>query len=157
MELLPDRSRAWLPRATDLPGVLLATLAFWVLGYAGLRYGALQHPYVSPVWPFAGLALALILVHGYRFWPAILVGTLAVDLHAGASWAAAGGIALVNVLITILVVFLLKRFADFQVQLLRLRDIVNLILFGALLARAISAALAMGVLWLGGLVPAGGG
>ncbi|OGA31937.1 MAG: hypothetical protein A3F75_09880 [Betaproteobacteria bacterium RIFCSPLOWO2_12_FULL_64_23] len=155
MELLPDRSRAWLPRATDLPGVLLATLAFWVLGYAGLRYGALQHPYVSPVWPFAGLALALILVHGYRFWPAILVGTLAVDLHAGASWAAAGGIALVNVLITILVVFLLKRFADFQVQLLRLRDIVNLILFGALLARAIGAMLAVGVLWLCGMVPAG--
>lgn len=33
--------------------LLLAAAAYWVLANAGLRYGALLHPYVSPVWPSA--------------------------------------------------------------------------------------------------------
>jgi len=34
------------------------------------------NPAVTPLWPPSGFALALVLLRGYRIWPAILVGSL---------------------------------------------------------------------------------
>ncbi len=135
--------------------LVVAAAAYWALANAGLRFGALLHPYVSPVWPSAGFALALILVHGYRFWPAILIGALAVNLEAGASLPVAGGIAAANTLSSVFAAYVLRRFADFQPQFVRLRDAVSLILIGALACRALSAIVGTSVLWLGGMVADG--
>src|SRR3982751_994649 len=48
--------------------------------YIGLVESALLLPAISPtatpLWPPTGLALALVLLRGYRIWPAILVGSL---------------------------------------------------------------------------------
>jgi integral membrane sensor domain MASE1 len=133
----------------------LAAATYWALAKAGLRFGALLHPYVSSVWPSAGFALALILVHGYRFWPAIFIGALAVNLEAGASLPVAGGIAAANTLSSVFAAYVLRRFADFQPLLVRLRDAVSLILVGALACRALSAIIGTGVLWAGGMVADG--
>ncbi len=143
------------PIVLYLAGVLMAAAAYWALGNAGLRFGALLHPYVSPVWPSAGFALALILVYGYRYWPAIFVGALAVNLEVGAALPVAGGIGAANAFSSVFAVYVLRRFADFQPQLARLRDAVSLILVGALACRALSAMLGTGALWAGGMVAEG--
>jgi diguanylate cyclase (GGDEF)-like protein/PAS domain S-box-containing protein len=135
--------------------LVLAAAAYWALAKAGLRFGTLPHPYVSPVWPSAGFALALILVHGYRFWPAIFIGALAVNLEAGASLPVSAGIAAANALSSLFAAYVLRRFADFQPQLVRLRDVVSLILVGALACRALTATVGTGALWFGGMVPTG--
>ena len=144
-----------LRHAWYVASLVVAAATYWALGHAGLRYGAVVNLYVSPVWPSAGFALALVLVYGYRFWPAIFIGALAVNLEVGASWPVAGGVAAANTLSSLLAVYLLGRCADFQAQLVRLRDVVNLVLIGALLCRAISATFAVSALWLGGMVPEG--
>src|SRR5215210_1943245 len=43
------------------------------------------NPAATPLWPPTGFALALILLRGYRIWPAILVGSLSPYLMAGQS------------------------------------------------------------------------
>ena len=57
--------------------------------YAGLAESARLlpaiNPAATPLWPPTGLALALVLLRGYRIWPAILVGALSPYLMADRS------------------------------------------------------------------------
>jgi PAS domain S-box-containing protein len=68
---------------TALPAVLSAAsyaleLAIIVASYIGLSEGALLLPSINPaaasLWPPTGVALALVLLRGYRIWPGILFG-----------------------------------------------------------------------------------
>jgi len=49
------------------------TLVYAVVGRLGVRI-TFVHPYVTPVWIPAGVALAAFILFGYRVWPAILAG-----------------------------------------------------------------------------------
>jgi PAS domain S-box-containing protein len=53
------------------------------IGYLGLADVAQLLPGINPtgtpLWPPSGFALALILLRGYRVWPALLIGTLSAD------------------------------------------------------------------------------
>ena len=57
-------------------GLELAVIvsAYAVLGEAGQLVPSLN-PTAAPCWPPTGIALALLLLWGYRIWPAILVGS----------------------------------------------------------------------------------
>jgi PAS domain S-box-containing protein len=70
-------------RSVNLHGVLRAaayTLELIVIAaaYFGLAVSGLLIPWINPtatpLWPPTGLALALVLLRGYRIWPAIVVG-----------------------------------------------------------------------------------
>src|SRR5205814_8304855 len=58
----------------------LAELSIVAASYIGLAESAHLVPTIDPVatplWPPTGFALALVLLRGYRIWPAILVGSL---------------------------------------------------------------------------------
>ncbi len=59
------------------------TLATAVLYYFSARIGlflALEHTNATPVWPPSGIAFAVILLFGYRFWPGILAGAFLANL-----------------------------------------------------------------------------
>ncbi len=71
-------------RFPDLRDVLRVTtyvleLAAIAAGYFGLAVSGLLVPWINPtatpLWPPTGLALALLLLRGYRVWPAIVVGS----------------------------------------------------------------------------------
>jgi integral membrane sensor domain MASE1 len=49
---------------------------------------------VSPVWPAAGVALAAMLLFGYRIWPAIAMAAFIVNYFTGIPHLAAAGTAL---------------------------------------------------------------
>src|SRR6059036_537432 len=71
------------PRAfSGLPIIGLLTLVYFIAGKFGLMLASL-HASASPVWPPAGIALAALLVLGYRAWPAIFVGACLVNRFAG--------------------------------------------------------------------------
>src|SRR5215510_15112838 len=44
------------------------------------------NPVATPLWPPTGFALALVLLRGYRIWPAILMGSFSPYLLAGRSF-----------------------------------------------------------------------
>ena len=54
-------------------------IIYVIAGKIGLNLASL-HASASPVWPPAGIALAAILLIGYRAWPAIFVGAFIVNL-----------------------------------------------------------------------------
>ena len=62
-----------------LPAIGALTLIYLVAGKLSLLL-AFVHKSASPVWPPAGIALAALLVLGYRMWPAIFVGAFLVNL-----------------------------------------------------------------------------
>src|SRR5207237_1711262 len=67
----------------------LVELSIVAASYIGLAESALLlpaiNPAATPLWPPTGFALALVLLRGYRIWPAILVGSLSPYLMAGRS------------------------------------------------------------------------
>jgi signal transduction histidine kinase/CheY-like chemotaxis protein len=97
-------------RFSGLP--LIGTLAviYFIAGKLGLMLASL-HASASPVWPAAGIALAALLLLGYRAWPAIFVGAFLVNLTTAGNVATSFGIALGNTLEALAGAFLVNRFA----------------------------------------------
>lgn len=95
----------------------LAAIAAVYVGLAELGAAAPWiNPTATPLWPPTGTALALILLRGYRMWPALLVGAfLAIAFFAngaGVSSLEAGIIAIGVLLSALAGAWLINRFSD---------------------------------------------
>jgi integral membrane sensor domain MASE1 len=66
-------------RFSTLPLIGIVTLLYFVVGKLSLKL-AFLHASASPVWPSTGIAIAALLLLGYRVWPAIFVGALLINL-----------------------------------------------------------------------------
>jgi signal transduction histidine kinase/integral membrane sensor domain MASE1/CheY-like chemotaxis protein len=82
---------------------------------------------VSPVWPPTGVAIAAVLLLGYRIWPGILLGAFLANFFTPVPIATAGGIAIGNTL-EALAAGLVLRSVDFHNALDRARDVLNFVL-----------------------------
>ena len=69
------------------------------------------HASASPVWPPAGIALAALLVLGYRAWPAIFVGAFLVNVSTAGNVATSLAVASGNTLEALVGAWLVNRFA----------------------------------------------
>jgi len=113
----------------------LAGVAIVYFGAAKLGLSlAFIHANVSPVWPPAGIAIAAVLLLGYRVWPGILVGaflanflTLFGNFLTPVSLATAGTIAVGNTLEALSAGFLLRS-VDFHNSLDRAKDVFKFVL-----------------------------
>ena len=84
---------------------------------------------VSPIWPASGLALAAVLLWGYRIWPGIAAAAFAVNFSSQIPWTLAVGIAVGNTSSAILGGYLFHRLGGLQPHLPTLRDILNLVIY----------------------------
>ncbi len=110
--------------------------------FAAAKFGlslASVHTNVSPVWPPTGIAIAAVLLLGYRAWPAILVGAFLANLLTPISMAAAGAIAIGNTLEAVVAAGALNALG-LQNSLQRARDIFKFVTV-ALLCTMLSATL----------------
>src|SRR5438132_1566327 len=69
------------------------------------------HASASPVWPAAGVALAALLVLGYRVWPAIFIGAFLVNVTNTGNAATSLAIASGNTLEAVCGAWIVNRFA----------------------------------------------
>jgi len=97
-------------RVSGLPVIGLLTLVYFIAGKFGLLLASL-HASASPVWPPAGIALAALLVLGYRAWPAIFVGAFLVNVTTAGNVATSLAIACGNTLEAVCGAWLVNRFA----------------------------------------------
>ncbi len=95
---------------SGLPVIGLLTLVYFIAGKFGLILASL-HASASPVWPPAGIALAALLVLGYRAWPAIFVGAFLVNVTTAGNVATSLAIASGNTLEAVCGAWLVNRFA----------------------------------------------
>ena len=96
---------------------------------------------VSLVWPPSGIALASILLFGYRFWPGVFFGAILFTLLKGTpsvffSVATAFG----NTISAVVCAYLLERIVKFRASLDRVRDVAGFVLFACLLGTTVNAA-----------------
>ncbi|MCB2192196.1 MAG: PAS domain S-box protein [Deltaproteobacteria bacterium] len=104
---------------------------------------------VTPIWPPAGIALAAVLLWGPRLAPAVALGTLVATLATGAPWQFNLAACLGNTAAALAGLWLL-RWRKIEISLARVRDVISLMLWGALAASIVSATVGtLGLLWAG--------
>jgi len=126
-------------------------LLYFVTAKAGLKLNAVNG-FATLVWPPSGIALAALLIFGYRFWPAIALGAFLVNFTSGASFLVAIGITIGNTLESLIGVYLLRQIG-FHYSLEHLKDVLGLVGFGALLSTLISATVGVSSLFLSHTIP----
>jgi PAS domain S-box-containing protein len=91
-----------------LAELVAIAVGYWLVAALSLRFASIN-PSAAPIWPPTGLALGLILLRGYRIWPAILAGAIAANVPI-AGWTALA-IGSGNALEAIIGAWLVNRFA----------------------------------------------
>ena len=97
-------------RFSTWPAIVILAIVYFIAGKLGLRMAFLNAS-ASPVWPPAGIALAALILLGYRTWPAIFVAAFLVNLTTAGNVGTSLGIAAGNTLEGLCAAFLVNRFA----------------------------------------------
>jgi integral membrane sensor domain MASE1/anti-sigma regulatory factor (Ser/Thr protein kinase) len=124
--------------------LLLVATAYVVFGKIGLSL-AFSVKQVTTVWPPTGIAVAALLLGGYRMWPAILAGAFCANALSDEAPFTAAAIAVGNTVGPMVATYLLRR-VHFDRTFARVRDALFFIL-ASILGMAITAT--NGVLELG--------
>jgi signal transduction histidine kinase len=139
-------------QAKTIPLYLVEILILAVVYHLAARIG-LSMAYVqantSPVWPPMGIALAALLIFGYRLWPGISLGVLVGSLLTGAPFSLALGITIGITLEALAAAYCLKKLLGFHNEIDRIQDVVGLALV-SLVCTTIGASLGTLTLMLTG-------
>jgi PAS domain S-box-containing protein len=126
----------------------LAAVAGLYVGGGKLGLGLpVAHGVVTPVWAPSGIALAALVVLGPRAWPAVALAAFVVNATSGAGVGVAAAIAVGNTLEPVAGAYLLRR-AQFRPALERVRDVLALVVLGALASTLLSATNGVTTLWV---------
>ncbi|HKQ66292.1 MAG TPA: MASE1 domain-containing protein [Methylomirabilota bacterium] len=130
------------------------TVVYFAAGKLGLLL-AFVHESATPVWPPTGIALAALLLYGYRMWPAIFVGAFLVNVTTAGSIATSLGIATGNTLEGVLGVWLVRRWAGGPAVFARAQTVFAFAGLACVVAPAVSASVGVASLVLGGQAQSG--
>src|SRR5258707_4101059 len=90
--------------------LILIAIIYFIAAKLGLSL-AFSTKQVTTIWPPTGIALAALLILGWRYWPGILLGAFIVNLYTSEPWYVAGGIGIGNTLEAMAGFYLLQRIA----------------------------------------------
>lgn len=130
---------------------LVITALYFISAKLGLDL-AFEAAQVTVIWPPTGIALAAILLFGYRVVPAIALGAFLANLLVDEPVMVALGITFGNTLEALAGAWILKR-VGFNNSMSHLRDVISLIIFSAVFSTTISATIGVTTLALSGLQP----
>lgn len=112
-------------------GVIFLAIVYHLAVRLGLLMANFQ-PNTSAVWPPTGIAIAVLLLFGNKYWPGIALGIFLGYILKTNSLSVSIGIAIGNTFEALTAVYLLKRFINFHNSLDRIQDVIGLAVFGAL-------------------------
>jgi PAS domain S-box-containing protein len=122
------------------PAVAFATLYFLA---AALTTSVIGDPGIAVLWPASGVYLGVMLVAPRHLWPSLAcaagVGSLAAYLHAGSSLEVSVAFAVPSSAEGLLAAVLVERIAGGRFELQGRRDLVALVVGGAVVANALVA------------------
>jgi PAS domain S-box-containing protein len=131
----------WMPdrKLTTLTRVVLLIALYFVGGLVG-KEASFLHGSVALVWPPAGIALAAILLFGYRFWPGVALGAILFSFMNGMPLGFFTlGTAIGNTMGAIVCAYLLERFIGFDNAMERARDVTGYIGLACFLGTTVNA------------------
>jgi PAS domain S-box-containing protein len=141
-------SAAW----RTLPAILSLAGIYFLAGKAGLSL-AIVHPSASAIWPPSGIALAVLLLWGYRLWPGIFLGAFLVNITTRGDLLTTLAIASGNTLEALWGAYLINRFANGAKFFERAKTTFGFVLLAALISTTVSATIGVSSLILGGYAP----
>jgi PAS domain S-box-containing protein len=128
------------PHLSTLTRVVILTAFYFVGGLLG-KESSFMSGNVTLVWPPSGIALAAILLFGYRFWPGVAAGAILFTVLKGTPFGFFTiTTALGNTMGALVCAFLLERFIKFRAPLERVRDVTGFVLFACVLGTTVNAA-----------------
>lgn len=128
---------------------VILTGVYFGAGKLGLRL-AFVNASATVVWAPTGIALAALLIFGYRVWPAILAGAFLVNLTTAGSLATSVAIAVGNTLEGIVGAYLVERLANGRNAFDRSADVFKFAALAAVVSPTLSATFGVTSLALAG-------
>jgi diguanylate cyclase (GGDEF)-like protein len=138
-------SRVFKPESPSLYLGLVAV--YFIVGKLGLKLAFLNAS-ASAVWPCTGIALAALLICGYRLWPAIFAGAFLVNLTTAGTILSSLSMATGNTLEAVIGCYLVTRFADNGKAFQRSQNIFKFVLLAGMVGTAVSASIGTATLVL---------
>ena len=126
--------------------ITIVFAAYFIAGKLGQATTNMRSGNLGPVWPAYGIALAAILIYGYRVWVGIAVAAFVIALWSPVPPMAAAGQATGATVGALTGALLLQRL-KFQNTLARLRDALAFIVLGAFGSALVSASIGTFVLY----------
>jgi PAS domain S-box-containing protein len=127
-------------KLTTFTRVVVLIALYFIGGLVGKETAFLSGS-VALVWPPAGIALAAILLFGYRFWPGVASGAILFSFMNGMPLGFFTlGTAIGNTMGAIVCAFLLKRIITFDNAMERIRDVTGYIGLACFLGTTVNAA-----------------
>jgi len=135
---------------------------YFVTGKLGLLM-AIPPGYATVVWPPSGIALAALIMYGWRLWPGVVLGSFAVNIATGID--PAGEITARSLFIPLSIAFgagfqallgaiLVRRYVGDPLELIRERDVIKFFLIaGPLVCMVNSSVGAATLLYMGAIRP----
>jgi len=125
--------------------VIILTGLYYAANRLGLflrvNYGGL-----TPLWPAAGIGLALLWLFGLRWWPVIVIGEVLSARYLGQSWVLGFSGGLSQLAEGLLATGLLRQFRV-DARFRQVQDPINFLVFGSLVPPLASATLGTAGLW----------
>jgi len=119
--------------------VVMLTALYFLGGLLG-KESSFQGQTISLVWPPSGIALAAILLFGYRFWPGIALGAFLFSFIDGMPFGFFTiGTAIGNTIGAVICAYLLERFVKFDEAMERTRDGAGFIVLACGLGTTVNA------------------
>jgi PAS domain S-box-containing protein len=134
---------------SGLTAIVCLAAVYYLAGELGLSLASVNKS-VTLVWPPTGIALAAVLLFGYRLWPGVFLGAFLLNLTTSGSLPVSACIAAGNTLEAVAGGWLVRRFASGTKVFDRAFDIFRFVILAAMLSTAISAATGATSISLGG-------
>lgn len=126
------------PSPRDLALMVAFPLAYFVAGVLGLKLEALP-PGAAAIWIPAGIALAALVLLGFRRWPAIFAGCVLLNIWESGPVLSTLTIAIGNTLAALAGAYLVNKYAHGAKAFDTAQDVFRFVLFGCILTTSISA------------------
>lgn len=115
-------------------------IAFYFVGGLVGEQASFKADTIAIVWPPSGIALAAILLFGYKFWPGVALGAVLFTFWSGSptgffTWGTAFG----NTVGALVCAFLLERFVQFRTSMERVRDVAGFVLLACFVGTSVNA------------------
>ena len=130
--------------------ILALSAVYFIAAKLGLRL-AFANPSATAIWPCTGIALAALLILGYRVLPGIFFGAFLVNLMTAGSAATSLGIAVGNSLEAVVGCYLVSRFAGGLRAFDTTQNIFRFAFLASMVSTTVSATIGVTTLGLGGL------
>jgi signal transduction histidine kinase/CheY-like chemotaxis protein len=135
--------------------LLAIGLIYFAVAKIGLALASI-HPSASPIWPPTGVALAAVMLRGYRLWPAIFLGAWLANATTAGSVYTSSAIALGNTLESLVGAYLISRWSAGLKTFDSPAGVAKFALIALVAATPISATIGLGSLALAGYADSAG-